>query len=318
MTQLKTVLEQLEEKSYLAENIKLDFSTVNSAHKKAADYGNNVAVEMEQRFRSKILNIDATKDIVDQLTLMAFHLLSNQKKAHFLCPGNNQNQLCKDDAGYEASFTRYISMKTFCRHIQQDAENDTEGGLLDIQSGGIDEKRRMIDRFFKRLNSKSMPVKTFAKCWLGIPSPLVAKNRHLLPLPVWITPGKTAPHDHEDFQTLQSESERAKRVVRTLALPGYEEEKNRKEMMGIVAIRFFIRDDIDVFKPTILDAIDSPLFFPGKTAEAHGRTIMLNNQYLPSGQHGAKEFICKSFQVPVKTDRQLMVEKIGYFEEAIS
>jgi len=208
-------------------------------------------------------------------------------------------------------------MKTFCRHIQQSAENSGDGRLINVQSGGLDEKRRMLDRFFKRLNSKSIPGKMFSRCWLGIPPSAVAGDKHRLPLPVWITPGQIAPHDHGDFQTLQNESEQAKKIVKTLALPGYETEEDRKDKMGIVAIRFSIGDGIDVFKPTILDALDSPFFFPGKTDEPHGQTIMLNNQYRPAGEHGAKEFICKSFQVPVKIDRQLMVEKIGYFKDAI-
>jgi len=77
MPRLTTVLEQLEKESYLSENIKLDFPTLQSGHEKADDYGNNVSPDMEAMFREKISHIHETVDLIRPLTLAAFHLCSN-------------------------------------------------------------------------------------------------------------------------------------------------------------------------------------------------------------------------------------------------
>jgi len=313
MKQLLTSLRRFSETSYLSQNLELDFPSLKSSHKKAGIHGNNVSPEMENKFQDKLSNVDMKADLIRQLIEIVFHLCSSGKKAHFLCSENGRNLSPKDEMGKNIYFTRYISMKAFSRYIQQQSQNDQSGRLIDVRNLSLSEKRRMIDKFFKRLSSKSIPAKTFSQCWLGISPSAVAQNRLFFPFPVWITPGKNAPHDQMDFQRLQSEAERAQKIVKTVALPGYEKSDQIKENMGIVAISFSMRDDIDIFKPTILDAINSPYFFPGKKEDAFGQTVILNNQYMPTDNFGVKEFICKSFQVPVKINKQVMVEKIGYF-----
>ncbi|MCP4153582.1 MAG: hypothetical protein GY757_37990 [bacterium] len=293
----------------VAENIRLDFPTLSSSHELAATHGNNVQPPLEAKFKEKAANRNLEpNDPVKGLTYVSYYL-SGRKKPHYQCTYNKPNLCQRNETNlqtyYKHSFTRYISVRRYFDSFIRSLTNNENPGIPGI--------KRYVDKNLRELRDN--PPSEFPEGFMAAPPELIRK-RGKYPSPAWITPTRNAPHTREQFAELENQHEKAWYVVKEMALPGYEDDVERKNKIGIIALEFEITDSIDIFKPTILDALDSAYFFPGPGTEVYGETMALDNQLQPTSKKGAREFICEPFIIPVKKDDKILVKKIGYFEES--
>lgn len=315
----------------IAENLELDFPTLQSSHDKAAIHGNNVQSLVEEQIRKEILkraedwknDSISTDDIIKDLENLSYQLFSSRSKtAHFRLPQNQNNQVSSTahsitadssithspNEFYSLSYTRYLPAANFYRHYLYDPETDSE-----VRSDQTEVIKDKIEAWFRGV----LPLideKELTQYWLGVPDEAVEKG--VPPYPIWITPAEQAPHQLEEMEDLP-EHERTWKVVQKLALPGYATASERKSKLGIIAVRFTLKEDWSIYKPTILDAMGKPCyFFPAPTQEVYGLTRELTptlNQ--TTDLEGHQELICQSFQVALKEKGQVHIEKVGFFQE---
>ncbi len=299
------------EATVLAENLEMDLPACTSSHLLYPEHGNNVAVEVEKEFCQQLTSFSDESNwgvLQKQTDHASYHLRADGRtEPHFLLEGNRHNACDRNTHTdvYAESYVRYLSVRRFYSLFIKPTGDDDDKGR-DVST---DEQKEMVEAYLDSLNHVSGDG--FVRKWLGTPPEALKKG--WLPKPIWITPAHEAPHRQPDFDSW-SESERAREVVKQVALPGYTAEADRRDNIGIMAVEFDLVQHIDLYKPTVLDAIDASFFFPAPQSTVHGRTRILSNQLdRPTEQLGVKEYICQVFKVPVKLGEVIKVQKIGYF-----
>lgn len=308
LVQALTRLKQLVEPACLrlAENLELDFPCLTSTHRLAGNHGNNVVESLALRYSQKIVGAASTDvDVwLKELNRASFGLDASADAPHFLQTDNGTNR-CADDHKPLVG-VRYLSARAFRYYFVNNANFSAPAETI----------RAELDVFFDTLPMKE----TLPEGWLGLEFS-AARTRGMLPRPIWITPWEGAPHR---MQNRRDEDHRAREIVRKMGLPGYDTQQKRLDQVGLIAVHFAIGER-DLYKPTVLDAIDSLFFFPAPTEQFHGNTHCLVDDLTalkPSmAGKGPKEYIAEPFPVPVKLPdvpaegdpSGVKVERIGYF-----
>jgi hypothetical protein len=92
---------------------------------------------------------------------------------------------------------------------------------------------------------------------------------------VWVTaPEGGAPHGQARARG-DSEADACTWIARRMGLAGYAEPGERAASIGMVALGYPLGDDVALYRPTILDALVHPLFYPGPKALRYGETLPL-------------------------------------------
>lgn len=117
---------------------------------------------------------------------------------------------------------------------------------------------------------------------------------------VWVTtPESRAPHAVA-LARGDAEPDVCTHVVRRMGLTDYEEAEKRADKIGLVALGYLLGDDVPLYRPTILDAVVHPIFYPGPKGRKHGETLPLTQQLdRPDARAtpGEPEWIHRNFQV---------------------
>lgn len=292
----------------LCENLHLDFPDLASTHPLAGERGNNVAQSLAATFTARAA---ALADAADPDRLMkvlhetSYLLHDVGMEPHFLHPHNAHNR-CADEAVYRRPFTRYLDYRAFMRRFIDPARDRGRIRATELEA--------VVDGFLDAVTQ--VDAAELARGWLGWDhAGCRAAGRP--PAPVWITPAAQAPHRAAGTERMD-EAARARWVVRGMALPGYGSRAQREERIGLVAVIFDLEAGIDLYKPTVLDAVDSPLFLPGPHAGCCGLTYLLQEDLRTPAAYpaaGHDEYICMPFKVPVKVGDTVKVERVGRFRE---
>ena len=293
----------------LVENLRLDLPGLSSNHARQESLGNNVAPENEASLKALIQDVrwdTGEHELIDRLDHLTFFLEKGRSTpvAHFLTIANkNRNWVPISEK--DESFTRYVSAKRFF-----DLVLDPDKRLVGLPSV---KPRQEIESYLACGKSQWGTSSTLWPIFLGASPQEVGKNGRL-PRPIWITTTEDAPHMSLGFMKQESR-QRAEKIVRSMGLRGYASEADKTLEIGIIAVEFTLTTiDKEIFKPTVLDAINSPFFRPGPKGERHGLTAVLNKSLdVPSEKDGVKEYICEVPLLPVKLGKHFMIKEIGYF-----
>ncbi|MBF0439089.1 MAG: hypothetical protein HQL93_08200 [Magnetococcales bacterium] len=138
-----------------------------------------------------------------------------------------------------------------------------------------------------------------------------------MPNPAWACSYDEAPHRQPEHTSL-SDDEKVRNVVERLALPGFATPEERRRKIGLVAINFTLSAE-ELYKPTVLDALDSGFFLPGPTKGCAGMTYPLvsglDRADINMAGQGVKEYICVPVAVPVQDSTGVAVELVGFFAD---
>ncbi|MBF0371665.1 MAG: hypothetical protein HQL52_19690 [Magnetococcales bacterium] len=93
----------------------------------------------------------------------------------------------------------------------------------------------------------------------------------------WAAPGENPPHLDPSLEKA-TESERALHVVRSLALPDFEEPGQLQDELGVVAALYSVKKS-DLRTPTVVDGGCGWLFFPGPMNDPCGRAASLDQNF---------------------------------------
>ncbi|MBF0190521.1 MAG: hypothetical protein HQL99_05150 [Magnetococcales bacterium] len=301
LTRLRALPDDCPERVF-ADTLELDLPSLSSRHPWANRHGNNVQPDLEALFVSGLGGVLAHGD--DETFLKALHAttvrLEGAVRPHFLCAGNAPNR-CPVQ---EHRLTRYVRVPFFYQQWMDPAQASP---TPDPATMG-----RMVRRHLARLGRITAP--SLEKSWIAWPMDVTGGH---LPSGAWVVRAADAPHRRGEMAIL-SEDEKVRKVVEWLALPGFSTPEQRREHIGLIAIDFV--SSTPLYKPTVLDALNSVFFWPGPTTGCHGLTQPLESDLVsPDNRRrglGVSEQLCEPLEVPVwDASGQLMVELVGFFAD---
>ncbi len=290
-----------------ADNLELDLPSLTSGHVLAGSHGNNVDTELAQHFIAllpRVVSKTVAYEFLKELYALTF-AWTNKPTPHFL-QQKNQGNRCAPSATPK-QLTRYISIKGFFwlfLNTKRKFDNPTRAVM-----------RREVDYFFDCLQE---PLNLSFK-YRHLPIARLHGDRDHLPAPAWVVPFEQAPHRRDAVKSLDP-AHQVKQVVQWLGLPGYANAAARQEQMGLVAINFSLPSNQSLYKPTVLDALDSEFFLAAPNMGDCGLTQPLESSLSCSDKkrvgQGLPEYLCQPFTVPVisATD-QVAIELIGFFAD---
>ncbi|MEL6710327.1 MAG: hypothetical protein AAFP10_03890 [Pseudomonadota bacterium] len=235
----------------LARNHALDLTDIQATHPDAATCGNQIPTNTplwesaDYAFGPVPSDVDEQIIYYDRLERVLTRLLDAQRGAS---PYGVMSDLSET-----IRLARFIDLHT----------------LYTCWSGGkgvasLKHMRTSLERLQHQLENKPESViaqhrPDFNLIWLA---------RHEPQTVVWVL-------QHDEFRQHEGDYT-ARDWVRHLALPGYASEADYQRKAGLVAVEYEL-DAQQLHKPTVVEAGNSPVFFPGYQHETCGRTAPLSS-----------------------------------------